>query len=268
MDKNNILKLDIAVSPCPNDTFIYGALANRLIASRYDFNFSYHDIETLNLMALKGECDLIKMSFRNYFNVRDKYTLLPCGGALGMGCGPLLITADPDAFRQKSRPLIAIPGYNTTANFLLHFFNKDLDNLVEMPFDRIEQALLDKKADAGVIIHENRFTYASKGLQLIRDLGSHWEEMTQAPIPLGCLAVKNELAAEISDDITQLVQHSISYARKNYNQIHDYILAHAREMEQNVIKSHIDLYVNDFSYSMGVSGQKAVEAMEEHLYSM
>jgi len=259
------MRLSIAISPCPNDTFIYGAVAQDLIESPHEFDFSYHDIETLNKMAQSGSADLIKMSFYNYFKVKDQYRLLPCGGALGKGCGPLLITADAAAVDIKENISIAIPGKNTTANFLLNFYNPRFTNLIELPFDQIEQAILDGDVDAGVIIHENRFTYADKGLQLLVDLGSHWENITSSPIPLGCLAVKQEIADEMEEDIIRLVRQSILYAQNDFPAIQEYVSSHAQEMEETVQKAHIDLYVNDFSYDMGAQGWKAVDAMDMHL---
>ncbi len=259
------MKLSFAISPCPNDTFIYGAIANQLIESPYEFEFSYHDIETLNKMAQSGKTDLIKMSFYNYFHVKDNYRLLPCGGALGRGVGPLLITKNINEFQEHNSIRIAIPGKNTTANFLLNFYNPEYTELIEFPFDKIEQAVLDGDVEAGVIIHENRFTYADKGLQLLVDLGSHWESVTSSPIPLGCLAVRQDIADEIEEDIIKLVRQSILFAQNDYSAIKYYVADHAQEMDPKVAQAHIDLYVNDFSYGMGSEGWKAVDAMEMHL---
>ncbi len=262
------MKLSFAISPCPNDTFIYGAIANNLIDLPCEFNFSYHDIQTLNLMAQEGKTDLIKMSFYNYFKVKDHYKLLPTGGALGIGCGPLLISMDNNVLKNHDRPRIAIPGINTTAYFLLNFYNPELINLVEMQFDQIEHEILEGKVDAGVIIHENRFTYQEKGLKLVEDLGVHWENVTKSPIPLGCLAIKRDLDADMGDKITELVKQSILYANHNFDSIRNYIYDHAKEMDPEVIQSHIDLYVNDFSYDMGVSGWKAVDEMGKQVALM
>lgn len=259
------MKLTIAISPCPNDTFIYGAIATHKIELPYDFEFTYHDIETLNKMAQEGSVDLIKMSFFNYFKVKDKYRLLPCGGALGLGVGPLLVASDRDILTKKENIKIAIPGRNTTAFFLLNYYNPEFKNIVEMPFDRIEQAILEHEVDAGVIIHENRFTYRSKGLQLLQDLGTYWEEQTSSPIPLGCLALRNEIDDEVGENITKLVQQSILFANNNYKAIEGYVEQHAQEMDPEVIRAHIDLYVNDFSYDMGLEGWKAVDQMGMHL---
>lgn len=259
------MNLNIAISPCPNDTYIYGAIANNLIDSPHYFNFSYHDIETLNKMAQEGNTDLIKMSFYNYFKVKDKYRLLHCGGALGRGCGPLLITKDPQILSKKDQIKIAIPGRNTTANFLLNYFNSEYNDLIEMPFDAIEKAILNNEVDAGVIIHENRFTYQSKGLKLLQDLGAYWEVKTSSPIPLGCLALRQDIADDIEEEITRLVQQSILFANNNYPAIESYVSAHAQEMDPEVVKAHIELYVNDFSYEMGTDGWKAVDAMDLHI---
>ncbi|MBK6373343.1 MAG: 1,4-dihydroxy-6-naphthoate synthase [Saprospiraceae bacterium] len=259
------MTLSFAISPCPNDTFIYGAIANQLIESPHEFEFSYHDIETLNKMAQTGKTDLIKMSFYNYFHVKDNYRLLPCGGALGRGVGPLLITKNINEFQGHNSIRIAIPGKNTTANFLLNFYNPEYTELIEFPFDKIEQAVLNGDVEAGVIIHENRFTYADKGLQLLVDLGSHWESVTSSPIPLGCLAVRQDIADEIEEDIIKLVRQSILFAQNHYSAIKNYVADHAQEMDPKVAQAHIELYVNDFSYDMGSEGWKAVDAMELHL---
>lgn len=262
--KIKYMTIKAAISPCPNDTFIYGALANKLIETPHHLTFEYCDIEQLNQMAFAEKADLIKMSYYSYFKVEHKYRLLPCGGAMGVNCGPLLITKDKTNY-EKANPVIAIPGIHTTANFLLHFFKNDNFTLLELPFDKIESALLEGLADAGVIIHENRFTYQQKGLTLITDLGQFWEDRTECPIPLGCLAIHRDINPAIDNEIIDMVQRSIIFARQHPDQLQTYINSHAQEMNSDVIQSHIELYVNDFSYDIGQEGKRAIQYMRKHL---
>lgn len=256
------MKLKIGISPCPNDTYIFDAICNQLIACEpFEFDFIFEDVETLNQMALDGSCDVLKLSYAHYFNVLEEYCMLESGSALGFGVGPLLISKQPIPLNQLSKTTIAIPGQRTTANFLLHFAFPELHNLKSMPFQQIEQVVQNEQVDAGVIIHENRFTYESKGLIKLMDLGEYWEIKTKLPIPLGGIAIRRGLSTEIQKKINNLVQKSISYSRQK-KEISDFVKCHAQEMDEAVMKHHIDLYVNENTMQIDELGIKAVSKMQ------
>ena len=260
------MELKVAISPCPNDTFIFGAIANKLIPTGiYNFNISYFDIDELNQLATGDEYDLIKMSYYHYLKYDPDYNALPCGGALGYNCGPLLISKSGNPADLDEDSLIAIPGENTTANFLLKFYNPKLTLARKYRFDKIEEAVNEEVADAGVIIHESRFTYQEKGLKQVADLGAYWEQKTHGPIPLGCVALAYKHSWHEQEQITEIIRASIEYAQAHYDELLPYIREHAQALDDKVIKAHIDLYVNDFTLHIQREGRLAIDRMEAEI---
>jgi 1,4-dihydroxy-6-naphthoate synthase len=265
------MKLTLAFSPCPNDTFIFDALVHHKINTEgFEFDVQLEDVQTLNEWALNEQMDISKISYGVLPQVLNKYTLLNSGGALGMGVGPLLITrADSGiqlqekqgAYTLPAGTRVAIPGKNTTAHLLFSLAFPEADNKVFTIFNQIEDAVLSGEVDAGVIIHENRFTYQDKGLVKLIDLGSYWEETLKVPIPLGGIIIKKSIDPAIAATINRLIRSSIEYAFAHYPQVADYVKEHAQEMSEEVMRKHIDLYVNQFSLDLGNDGQKAVEQL-------
>lgn len=262
------MKLTLGYSPCPNDTFIFDALINKRIDTKgLEFDAVLEDVETLNQWASKGKLDITKLSYPAFFQNLDKYVLLNSGAALGKGVGPILISRNAE--HQTSIPIaigikhqtIALPGENTTANLLFSFAYPAGNNRVFMRFDKIEDAVLSGKTDLGVIIHENRFTYQQKGLHKITDLGEYWEEKMNSPIPLGGIAIKRSVDKAISLQVDKLIRKSIEFAFTNYPLITDYVKQHSQEMNEEVMRQHIELYVNDFSLDLGNDGKKAIETL-------
>ena len=262
------MKLILGYSPCPNDTFIFDALINKRIDTEgFKFDAVLEDVETLNQWAFKGKLDISKLSYPAFFQNLDKYVLLNSGAALGKGVGPILISRNAE--RQTSIPIaigikdqtIALPGENTTANLLFSFAYPAANNKVFMRFDKIEDAVLSGKTDVGVIIHENRFTYQQKGLNKVTDLGEYWEEKMNSPIPLGGIAIRRSIDKTISLQVDKLIRKSIEFAFINYPVISDYVKQHSQEMDEEVMRKHIELYVNDFSVDLGNEGKKAIETL-------
>jgi 1,4-dihydroxy-6-naphthoate synthase len=257
------MKLSLGFSPCPNDTFIFDALVNGKVDTEgYEFEPVLEDIQTLNKWASEGRLDLTKLSFPAFFENQGVYAMLQAGAALGKGVGPLLIAKRMVNVPDIEHCSIAIPGENTTANFLLKFAFPMAKNKVPMLFSEIEDAVLMGKVDMGVIIHENRFTYMQKGLIRICDLGEIWEQRQNAPIPLACIAAKKEIPVQSRDKISGLIKKSVEYAFANYPQITDYTREHAQEMDENVMRQHIELYVNNYSLDLG-EAREAIEMLEK-----
>lgn len=257
-------ELSIGYSPCPNDTFIFYALVHGQIPLR---NFTLaapvlDDVETLNQWALETKLDVTKLSFQVMGHVLDKYIILSSGAALGRGCGPLLVTS-PDVTLDLGNARIAIPGTYTTAAMLFKLYAPKANNLQVMRFEQIMPAISAGKVDAGVIIHESRFTYQDQSLVAVQDLGEWWEKLTGLPIPLGCIAAKRSLGREILTELDQAIRSSLVWARKHPEQCMEYIRSHAQEMQDSVLQNHIDLYVNDFSFDIGEEGKAAVREMLE-----
>lgn len=252
-------RLTLGYSPCPNDTFIFYALVHDLVPlRRISFAPPVHgDVETLNHWALQGKLDVSKLSFHALGYVLDRYLLLGAGAALGRGCGPLLV-ARPGRLPDLARASIAIPGVYTTAALLLRLYAPRASRLQVMPFERIMGAVARGEVDCGVIIHESRFTYQEHGLVCLRDLGEWWEEETGLPIPLGCIAARRELPEAELREIEEAVRQSLLWARANPEAGMGYIRVHAQEMSDTVLRSHIGLYVNDFSLEIGEEGRAAV----------
>ncbi|MEI6817449.1 MAG: 1,4-dihydroxy-6-naphthoate synthase [Bacteroidota bacterium] len=257
-------ELTIGFSPCPNDCFIFDAMINGKIDTEgLSFSASISDVEDLNRKAFRTELDITKISYHAYAYIYNDYVLLHSGSALGNNCGPLLISKKdygsqmPDITHFR----IAIPGKYTTANLLLGLFNHNASDKTEMIFSNIENALLNDEVDAGVIIHENRFTYQQKGLHKIIDLGEHWETTAHSPIPLGGICVKRSMDLELKQTINRVLRRSIEFAFANPDSGMDFIRAHAQEMEEEVMRKHIELYVNAFSIDLGEVGINAVRTL-------
>jgi 1,4-dihydroxy-6-naphthoate synthase len=258
------MKLTLGFSPCPNDTFIFDALVHHKIDTEgLEFEVVFGDVEQLNRWALEGKLDVTKLSFNAFTYCVEDYTLLDSGSALGRNCGPLLIKKPETILTPESK--IATPGKHTTANMLLDIALPEYQNKVETLFSEIENDVIEAKVEAGLIIHETRFTYQDKGLEKVRDLGEFWEEETQLPIPLGGIVVKRVLPLVIQQKLERVLRRSVEYAFANPNSSADYVQCHAQAMEKNVVAAHINLYVNDFSISLGVEGRKAVEKVFKKL---
>jgi 1,4-dihydroxy-6-naphthoate synthase len=253
----------LGFSPCPNDTYIFNALVHGNIPLSGVSLASVHleDVETLNEWALHGRLDISKLSFHAFGHVATRYTLLQAGAALGRGCGPLLITGNGDKPRNMADWKIAIPGTYTTAALLLRLFQPTCRHLMVMRFDRIMQAVIAGTVDAGVIIHESRFTYQDLGLRCIQDLGEWWEHATGLPIPLGCIAIKKTLPDVVREEVDAAIAASIHWADEHPDEGWGYIRAHAQEMDPQVMRSHIDLYVNQYSKGLGQEGLHAVREL-------
>jgi 1,4-dihydroxy-6-naphthoate synthase len=266
------MRLTLGYSPCPNDCFIFDALIHKKIDTRgFDFDVILEDVESLNKKAVNSELDITKLSFHAFGHVIRNYILLRAGSALGFNCGPLLISKKEISDVRNEIRSVAIPGRLTTANFLLSIAYPHLQNKVEMVFSEIEDAVLNEKVDAGLIIHENRFTYQEKGLKKVRDLGEFWESLIHSPIPLGGIVMKRELGEQLHQQINSLIRKSVEYAFAHPESSMPYVREHAQEMKEDVMKKHIDLYVNSFSVDLGEQGKKAVELMfskanELHLF--
>ena len=261
------MKFSLGFSPCPNDTFIFDALVNKKIDTEgLDFEVHLEDVQTLNNFALENRFDFSKISYGVLPLLLNTHTLLNSGGAMGIGVGPLLICKDPNITPDEVNHLrIAIPGKNTTAYLLFSYVYPNAKNISFYVFNEIEDAVLSGEVDAGVIIHENRFTYAQKGLYKITDLGAEWEAKTKSPIALGGIVASNRIPKPIMQQVDQLIAKSVAYAFNNYPSISEYVSCHAQEMSEPVMRQHIDLYVNDFSTDMGETGKNAIETLV-HIY--
>jgi len=259
------MKLTLGFSPCPNDTYIFDALVHQKIdTGGLEFEAILEDVETLNEWALEGKLDVTKLSFPAFFNSLDKYFLLNSGSALGRGVGPLLIRNKKLGMRNEEifKYPVALPGQNTTANFLFSFAFPNTRNKVFMRFDKIGDWVLEGNG-LGVIIHEDRFTYPERGLQKILDLGEYWEEQTDLPVPLGGIAVKRDILQPVANKIDSLIRKSVEYARSCEPELPDYVRLYAQTMDENVMRQHIELYVNDYSLDLGTGGKKAIIKFHE-----
>lgn len=256
------MKLTLGYSPCPNDCFIFDALLHKKIDTEgLDFEVRHEDVETLNRMALEGRLDITKLSFHAYAYVLQHYILLRAGSALGFNCGPLLIENGQWKAGQVPAMKVAIPGKMTTANFLLSLAFPQLKNKIEYVFSGIEDAVLRGEVDAGLIIHENRFTYEQKGLKKVMDLGEYWDALIHAPIPLGGIVIKRNLEPALQQKVNRLIRKSVKYAFDNPESSMPYVREHAQAMSEEVMKKHIALYVNDFSIDLGELGINAIQLM-------
>ena len=254
--------LSIAYSTCPNDTFIFHALMHGLVETgNLTFTSHLHDVEALNRFAVDETFQITKLSFAALGALQDKYTLLRSGAALGRGCGPLIV-AKPgfDVSRLKEIP-IAVPGLMTTAHMLLGLYLEQPPNSVPMLFDAIMPKIKSGEFEAGLIIHESRFTYEEYGLECVADLGAFWENKTALPIPLGCIAAHRSLPQDEIKRIEKAISQSVQYAFDNPEASKEYIHSHAVELSDDVTQNHIELYVNDFSVDLRDEGIKAMETL-------
>jgi 5,8-dihydroxy-2-naphthoate synthase len=260
------MTLTLGFSPCPNDCFMFDAIVHRRIdLEGLDFNVRMADIEALNAGAFAGQADVTKLSFHAYAYCIGNYVLLDAGSALGRNCGPLLISKRAISRDEVARGelKIAIPGKYTTAHFLLSLAFPRATDKTELLFSAIEGAVLDGSFDAGLIIHENRFTYAAKGLKKIIDLGEYWEAETGAAIPLGGIVVNRALPEDVRQKVNRIVRRSVEYAFANRTASLPFVREHAQEMSEDVMYQHIDLYVNEYSVDLGRGGRRAIEVLFE-----
>lgn len=260
------MKLSLGFSSCPNDCFIFDAIVNRRIdLEGLEFSVRMADVEALNKAAFAQDIDVTKLSVHAYAYCIDNYVLLDAGSALGRNCGPLLISKRPIGRDEVAAGAlrIAIPGTYTTANFLFGLAFPNAGDKTELLFSEIENALLEDRFDAGLIIHENRFTYEARGLKRIIDLGEFWEATTGAPIPLGGIVARRSLGDELQHVVNRVLRRSVEYAFANPKASLPYVREHAQEMSEEVMYKHIDLYVNDYSIDLGPSGRRAIEILFE-----
>jgi len=251
--------ISLAFSPCPNDTFIFDAMVHQKIDTEgLSFDYRMADVEDLNHMAMNDRVEMSKVSYHAWLYLREKYFLLDSGSAMGFGNGPLVIGKKACSLEDLENMAIAIPGEYTTANLLLKIFAPKAKNKKIMVFYEIENAILDGKVEAGVIIHENRFTYQDKGLVKIADLGEHWEQMTHCPIPLGAIVVRKSLGSDLISRLNRIMKRSVEYAMNNPDSSMDFVRENAQEMDEMVMKKHINLYVNEFTMDMGETGKNAI----------
>jgi len=256
--------LSLGFSPCPNDTFIFHALVHGLVKGPVSFQSPFlEDVETLNSWAMQKRLDVTKLSFHALGHVLDEYCVLSAGSALGRGCGPLIVAAQPHDISTGRALKIGIPGKYTTASLLFQMFAPHCTNLVEMRFENIMPAIAKGEIDAGVIIHESRFTYAGEGLVCLQDLGRWWEETSGQPIPLGCIAARRSYGREIIEEIDQAVRASLEKAYENPQRCLPYIRQYSQEIDEEVVQNHIGLYVNEYSMELGDEGMQAVSTFLE-----
>jgi 1,4-dihydroxy-6-naphthoate synthase len=256
-------RLDIAFSTCPNDTFIFHAMLHDCIdTGNLRFVPHMHDVEALNQKAFSKTFPISKLSFYAYLKLRQSYEILDAGSALGYGCGPLLVGRSTNLSLSESK--IAVPGEYTTAYLLLRLWHPGIRNVEITRFDNILEGVKTGRYDAGLVIHEGRFIYPEYDCVEIVDLGKWWEDKTSLPIPLGCIALRKESPyIELKTDIESVIRRSVEYAFQNRDVSREFVKLHAQEMEDRVIDGHIDLYVNNFTLSLGDTGKKAIQALEE-----
>jgi 5,8-dihydroxy-2-naphthoate synthase len=256
--------LTIGYSPCPNDTFIFYALVHgKVRVAGMNFHEQLEDVETLNRLALDNGLDITKISYHALGHLREQYALLRSGGALGRGCGPLIVARPGLGLADLKQGAIAIPGTLTTAHLLLRLFDPSLTNVLVMSFDRVLDAVSRGEAIAGLIIHESRFTYPRYKLEKLLDLGEWWEKHSGLPIPLGGILGKRSLGNETLLKVETAIRKSLQYANLHADEVLDYCRQHSQEMDESVMKSHIDLYVNDYSLDLGQEGLAAVRRLFE-----
>ncbi|PVE07204.1 1,4-dihydroxy-6-naphthoate synthase [Streptomyces scopuliridis] len=256
--------LQIAYSPCPNDTFVFEAWAHGRVTGAPDIDVTFADIDITNGMAERGEFDVLKVSYAVLPWVLDEYTLLPCGGALGRGCGPLVLTKEPGA--DLTGRTVAVPSERSTAYLLFRLWAADVlpggvGKVVVLPFHEIMPAVRDGKVDAGLVIHEARFTYQDYGLHRLADMGEHWESTTGLPIPLGAIIAKRSLGTEVLQLLAESIRRSVRMAWDDPETSRPYVLAHSQEMDPAVADQHIGLYVNEFTADLGEDGYAAVRGL-------
>lgn len=255
-------KLTLAFSPCPNDTFIFDAMIHHKIDTEgLEFDVQFADVEQLNNWAFQQQFDITKLSYHAYAYASNHYILLRSGSALGNNCGPLLISKNEISLDKINDARVCIPGKYTTANLLYSLKFPNSKNKEFLVFSAIENAVLNGEFDAGVIIHENRFTYQEKGLKKIIDLGEFWEQTYEAPIPLGGIAIKRTLEKETQLVVERIIKRSIEFAFENPESSSAFVAQHSQEMSAAVCRQHIDLYVNKYSLELGFDGEYAVNTL-------
>ena len=253
------MKLTLGFSPCPNDTFIFDAMVHgRIDTEGLEFDYFLADVEMLNMKALASEVDITKISYHAYAYVAQNYLILDSGSALGHRNGPLLISKHRIGINELTNLRIAIPGKYTTANLLFSIAWPDAVNKTEYLFSKIEDALLNEEADAGLIIHETRFTYFKKGLHKLADMGEYWENLTELPIPLGAIVVNRKVPEDIALKVNRIVRRSLDYAYKDSFASYDFVAGNAREMDSTVMNNHIKLFVNEYTLNLGNKGREAI----------
>lgn len=251
--------LTLGFSPCPNDTFIFDAMVHGKVDTEgLRFEPVLEDVEALNRRAFSGDIAITKLSYHAYAWLTDRYVLLDAGSALGSNCGPLLVARAPLSAAQIDAGPIAIPGKMTTANFLLGLAFPSAQNKVETLFSDIEDAVSRGDVAAGLIIHENRFTYQHKGLVKLTDLGEYWETTTGLPIPLGGIVVRRDLPTDVQQKVNRVLRRSVEYAFAHPDDVMPYVRAHAQAMDDAVMRAHIGLYVTDYTVDLGAAGRQAV----------
>ena len=256
--------LTLGFSPCPNDTFTFGALATgKLEVPGFRLEIIHEDVETLNKLAREALLDFTKISFHAFALVAKRYALLRSGAALGRGCGPLVVAREPRDMDSLRGEAIAIPGELTTANLLLQLYGEGFAHVHPISYETIMPRLQRGEFTAGVIIHEGRFTYSNYGLHQVLDLGGWWEETQNLPIALGGILVRRDLGPDVAEVMEDAVRQSLNFARQKPGEIWAYIKTHAQEMDDEVIKQHIDLYVNEYSLDLGEAGRLAIEKLLE-----
>jgi len=258
------VELNFAYSPCPNDTFtFYGIASKRIVMKGHSVKVCHHDIESLNISAFEGKYEISKMSFHAWLLLAGKYRLLKAGNALGFGCGPVLVS------RRKIKPeelpglRIILPGEHTTAHLLFRLYCPLADLRTFTTYDKIFSEIISGNADCGVVIHESRFLYEKEGLHKVCDLGQWWETTAKAPIPLGAIAVRNDVPAELDANIESAIRDSLALARREPALAMPYIRKMAMEMDHSVIEKHIQTFVNDFTMDLGEAGMKSIAKLKE-----
>lgn len=258
------MKLSLGFSPCPNDTFIFDAMVHGKVDTEgLEFELVIEDVEALNQAAFAQSVDITKLSYHAFAHLTDAYSLLNSGSALGSNCGPLLVAKSALPLESLNACRIAIPGKMTTANFLLGLALPQASQKEEVLFSEIEEKVLNGQFDAGLIIHENRFTYQEKGLVKLMDLGEFWEDKTKLPIPLGGIVVHNKLDLELQQKVDRVLRRSVEFAFANKTSVMPYVRSFAQAMDDEVMLAHIGLYVNGFTVDLGVEGRHAVRSMFE-----
>jgi 1,4-dihydroxy-6-naphthoate synthase len=253
------MKLTLGFSPCPNDTFIFDAMVHgRIDTEGLEFEYFLADVEELNLKAFASEVDITKMSYHAYAYVADNYLILDSGSALGHRNGPLLISKHNQGTSGMADKRIAIPGKYTTANLLFSIAWPEAENKIEYLFSDIDNAILNEEVDAGLIIHETRFTYKKKGLHKLADMGEYWEELTGLPIPLGAIVINKNIPEDIALKVNRIIRRSLEYAYKDSFASYDFVAGNAKEMDSTVMNNHIKLYVNEYTLDLGKKGREAI----------
>jgi 1,4-dihydroxy-6-naphthoate synthase len=256
------MKLTLGFSPCPNDTFIFDAMVHgRVDTEGLQFDYFLADVEELNRRAFEGKVDITKMSYHAYAYAAQSYLILDSGSALGRKNGPLLISKKDLGKEDIEKASVAIPGKYTTANLLFSIAWPRALNKKEYVFSEIEDALLNEEVDAGLIIHETRFTYQKKGLRKIEDMGEFWEGLTGMPVPLGAIVINRNISSDVALKVNRVLKRSLEYAIGDSGSAYEFVARNAQEMDRGVMKEHIRLYVNEFTADLGAEGREAVEKL-------